>query len=180
MKAYILLSTNPVLISLDRFKQEKQPLNEDDWVAVLRLSILWGFEKMRISAMEKLESLVTDVVTKLLLGLEHHIEPWFKTSVETVVKRDRAPSEYEVQRLGWDISFKIMRIRETRLRYCEATVGKRKKMSVVCQRCKLMSGMDLLYPTEQQVKDKIDAIARSLDGRNVEEDLPLNSPSESK
>lgn len=93
--------------------------------------------------------------------------------MKVLVKRDTAPTEFEIHYPGmdWDLVFKIMKIRHCWLKYCELTVNRKRKLIAVCQRCKLRSAFDLIYVRPEDVQARIDAGVRSLGGTSPEERL---------
>lgn len=84
-----------------------------DWVPVLRLSTMWGFNAIRVRAIAKLSKvLALQPFSRLTLSERFDIEEWKIPAMEQIVQRNQPLSVSEIQQLDPVALCAIMSVRE--------------------------------------------------------------------
>ncbi|KAL5519555.1 hypothetical protein ACEPAH_1238 [Sanghuangporus vaninii] len=91
-------------------------LSEEEWLSVLSLSNMWGFSKIRQTAIEKLQNNDIDLITKIELAHKFDIREWLFGAYLALGKRLEPLSVEEGARLGYDFALKMANVREQLLR----------------------------------------------------------------
>lgn len=81
-----------------------------DWIDVLRVGTQWGLLELHQIAMTHLKSGV-EVVEKIHLAIELKITKWLPEGYRELVTRDKEISLDEEERLGWETTSKLFRLR---------------------------------------------------------------------
>lgn len=95
---------------------EDVPLSETEWLAVLNLSNMWGFTRIRQAAIDKLQDRDIDLVTKIEIAHKFDIREWLYNSYLTLGKREEPLTVDEGMRLGFDFALKMAQVRERLLK----------------------------------------------------------------
>ncbi|KAF9809200.1 hypothetical protein IEO21_07500 [Rhodonia placenta] len=83
----------------------------DEWVAVLKLSEMWGFTDLRKVAIKRLSNMRLDPVFKVSLAMTYHIPRWFIPGLVGIARRESSLEPKEAELLGWDCALKIAEVR---------------------------------------------------------------------
>lgn len=89
---------------------------EEEWLSVLSLANMWGFTKIRQTAIEKLQNNNIDLVTKIELAHRYDIREWLFGAYLALGKRLEPLTVDEGARLGYDFALKMASVREQLLR----------------------------------------------------------------
>jgi len=81
-----------------------------EWTSILDLSTRWGFESIRLLAIEQL-TLVTSPIEKIVLGRKYHVTEWPQEAYTAICKRAYALTPEEGLCLGAQEVNKISRAR---------------------------------------------------------------------
>jgi hypothetical protein len=86
----------------------------DEWTSVLRLATLWGFDKIRSAAINRMNNLVSDIPTvdKISLAHRYSVKNWFMDGLNELVVRGASISDDEAAKLGWKWTMRLFRERE--------------------------------------------------------------------
>jgi len=95
---------------------EDVPLSETEWLAVLNLSNMWGFTRIRQAAIDKIHDRDIDLVTKIEIAHKFDIREWYYTSYLMLGKREEPLTVDEGLRLGFDFALKMAQVRERLLK----------------------------------------------------------------
>lgn len=89
---------------------------EEEWLSVLSLANMWGFTKIRQTAIEKLQNNNIDLITKIELAHRYDIREWLFGAYLALGKRPEPLTVNEGARLGYDFALKMASVREQLLR----------------------------------------------------------------
>ncbi|EJC98678.1 uncharacterized protein FOMMEDRAFT_143095 [Fomitiporia mediterranea MF3/22] len=95
---------------------EDMDYSEEEWLSVLSLSNMWGFTRIRQTAIEKLQNNSIDLITKIELAHKYDIREWLFGAYLALGKRAEPLSVGEGARLGYDFALKMATVREQLLR----------------------------------------------------------------
>ncbi|TFK45102.1 hypothetical protein BDQ12DRAFT_621719 [Crucibulum laeve] len=88
-------------------------LTLDEWTSVLKLSTMWGMDRVRAFTISKMGILLkSNPVTQVILAREYHVDQWLLPGLNMLVKRAEMITTHEVELLGVDSALEIMKIRE--------------------------------------------------------------------
>lgn len=91
-------------------------LTDTEWLSVLDLANMWGFQKIRQTAIEKLQNNNIDLITKIELAHRYDIREWLYSSYLALGKREEPLTVDEGARLGYDFAIKMGQVRERLLK----------------------------------------------------------------
>lgn len=94
----------------------KIQLSKDRWIGILDLSHKWKFHDIRSFAISKLEDFHFGEVSKVELAHRYEISQWYMPAYVALAKRREPLSIAEAERLGFQFTLKMARVRELRLR----------------------------------------------------------------
>ncbi|THH08473.1 hypothetical protein EW145_g2676, partial [Phellinidium pouzarii] len=95
---------------------DEMEFSEKEWLSILSLANMWGFTKIRQTAIERLQHNNIDLVTKIELAHKYDIREWLFGAYLALGKRVEPLTVDEGARLGFDFAIKMARIREQLLR----------------------------------------------------------------
>ncbi|KAF5317256.1 hypothetical protein D9611_003670 [Ephemerocybe angulata] len=106
-----------VLCPMER-RETNQSLTQQQWIRVLRLSILWNFNDIRQKAIDMMNLTEPKLspFDKITLGKELNISAWLKSGYSELVTRGSSISLEEAQALGLQTAISLISIRESYLR----------------------------------------------------------------
>ena len=85
-------------------------LSQEQWISVLKLSHMWFFRRVRSLSIRKLQDL--DPVQKLRLSMSCEVNEWLTPAIDQLVKRLEPLTLEEASSIGFEMSMKLMRIRD--------------------------------------------------------------------
>ncbi|KIM82558.1 hypothetical protein PILCRDRAFT_820414 [Piloderma croceum F 1598] len=91
-------------------------MNQDQWVSVLKLSTMWGFDEIRKKAIAELSKINMDTLDKVVLARSYSVGDWLYEGYTALVKREASLSFEEAERLGYEIAFRLCQRREAAFR----------------------------------------------------------------
>ncbi|KAF7981775.1 hypothetical protein HWV62_31851 [Athelia sp. TMB] len=101
-----------ILIGLS--KQGTNPIRMEtkQWTAVLKLSTLWEFRKLRQKAIEELREMKSIPANKVVLGREYRVRSLLRLGYEELIVREARLSDKEKTQLGDKACIKVYEVRE--------------------------------------------------------------------
>ncbi|KAH0830150.1 hypothetical protein J3R83DRAFT_1498 [Lanmaoa asiatica] len=87
--------------------------NSTQWMPVLRLATLWGFDTIRKAAIDHLKVILSPA-SKIVIGKMYDLgfESWLLPAMHEIVRRHKSISVEEARRLGLDMTVKLASVRE--------------------------------------------------------------------
>ena len=95
------------------------PLTLEECKTIFDLTRMWGFDKVRRVAKDRIRThhwAFMASVAKINLALEFELEDWYLDAYNEIVSRKEPLTTEEMQKLGFDLSAKITKARETAVR----------------------------------------------------------------
>ncbi|THV06183.1 hypothetical protein K435DRAFT_849279 [Dendrothele bispora CBS 962.96] len=89
---------------------------EKEWIAILKVSTLWGFPQIRRLAIKYLTSNDMTALTKIQLARNYSIPRWLRSGYVELVKQIETLKIEDVESLGYPSSIRIFRVREQMIR----------------------------------------------------------------
>ncbi|KAG5634006.1 hypothetical protein H0H81_003941 [Sphagnurus paluster] len=88
-------------------------LTKEEWVSVLKLSVIWSMPKIRDYAIHWLSTdMVLSPIEKIVLARAHKVAVWLHEGVTSLVEsNDETPTLKELAPLGWETAAQILWIR---------------------------------------------------------------------
>lgn len=114
--ACLLRVMYPTAESLISGTQLALNLKKEEWVSVLKLSVLWNMSRIRDYAIHKLSTdptLLISPVEKILLARAHKVGAWLDEGLAALVRSDYRPTFEELATLGWETAARILWIRDS-------------------------------------------------------------------
>ncbi|KAF6761051.1 hypothetical protein DFP72DRAFT_30864 [Ephemerocybe angulata] len=138
-----------VLCPMER-RETNQSLTQQQWIWVLRLSILWNFNDIRQRAIEMMNLTEPKLspFDRITLGKELNIAAWLKSGYSELVTRGSSISFEEAQALGLQTAISLISIRESylRLKYSKHGLPATLDEQIISA---LQSEFDSIYLVEQ-------------------------------
>ncbi|KAL4076913.1 hypothetical protein V8B97DRAFT_1938176 [Scleroderma yunnanense] len=88
------------------------PLNDEEWVAVLKLSTMWEFDGLRKAAIDTLSVSKITAITKLVAAKQYNIDEWLLPALLALAQRPEPISVEEAHRIGLETTVKLASVRE--------------------------------------------------------------------
>ena len=111
------------MISLSKQATNPICLETKEWVAVLKLSTLWEFGKLRQKAIEELNKMESISVDKVVLGRDYRVRSLLKVGYEELIAREERLSDQEKTQLGDKACIKVYEAREMTVRTGKSAMG---------------------------------------------------------
>lgn len=83
----------------------------DEWTAILRLAVRWGFGTIRALSIQHLAPIATDI-DKIVLGRQYGIDQWLHEAFIAVCAREQSLTKEEGRRLTVDDIIEINAVRQ--------------------------------------------------------------------
>ena len=97
-------------------------LDKNEWLSVLKLATMWGYQGLRKRSVEKLDELKLDNIERLLMGRQFHVSAWLVKSYEALARRDETLTEEEGGLVGVSTVCQLAKLRELSWHFaCVAT-----------------------------------------------------------
>lgn len=87
-------------------------LDKNEWLSVLKLATMWGYQGLRKRSVEKLGELKLDHIERLLIGRRFHVSAWLVRSYEALARRGEGLTEEECGLVGLGTVCQIAKLRE--------------------------------------------------------------------
>lgn len=91
-------------------------MEERQWIYALKLSHMWGFEKIREMAIQELETGDFDVKLQLMLSMQYDVDHWYRSAIAALVRREQALTLEESHEIGLVLAVRLARVRERRIK----------------------------------------------------------------
>jgi len=88
------------------------PLNDEQWIAVLKLSTMWEFDGLRMAAIDTLGHSKINAVDKLVAAKRYNIDEWLLPALLSLAQRPELISIEEGHRIGLETALKLASVRE--------------------------------------------------------------------
>ncbi|KIM53064.1 hypothetical protein SCLCIDRAFT_1223238 [Scleroderma citrinum Foug A] len=88
------------------------PLNDEQWMAVLKLSTMWEFDGLRKAAIDTLGYSKINAVDKLVAANRYNIDEWLLPALLSLAQRPESFSIEEGHRIGLETALKLASVRE--------------------------------------------------------------------
>ena len=98
-------------------------LSKEQWTSVLELAHMWGFERIRKRAVEKLDTVLEDAMQMISLGERYEITNWMLRGYEILAAREAPLTPDEGHQLGVTVAMKLVQVREERIAVQSRTEG---------------------------------------------------------
>ncbi|EIW74321.1 hypothetical protein CONPUDRAFT_33640, partial [Coniophora puteana RWD-64-598 SS2] len=95
------------------FRHDDQPVTQEEWVAVLKLTHRWEMAELHRVAMESLSAMPMDPVEKAGLAQDLDIQEWKLPAYQEIARRSEPLTMSDVDRLGLDTILKLAAVRES-------------------------------------------------------------------
>ncbi|KAG6327519.1 hypothetical protein ID866_11570 [Astraeus odoratus] len=89
------------------------PLGITEWTAVLKLSTLWEFDKLRKAAISSLHGICLNAIDRVVLSKQYNINEWLLPALNELARRPESISFEEASRLGFEIALNLASVRES-------------------------------------------------------------------
>ncbi|KAL4068133.1 hypothetical protein J3A83DRAFT_4413724 [Scleroderma citrinum] len=89
-----------------------EPLGNEQWISVLKLSTMWEFDGLRRSAINNLASKSMNPVDKFSLAILYDVTEWIMPALLKLAQRPEPISFEEGRRLGFETALKLASVRE--------------------------------------------------------------------
>ncbi|PIL23505.1 hypothetical protein GSI_14817 [Ganoderma sinense ZZ0214-1] len=91
------------------------PLELDEWTHVLKLTTLWGFDRLRQASIDALRQLLEreDPVRWVALARKYEVREWLLPSLHALARREKALQVHEAEQLGISTAMKMAEVRES-------------------------------------------------------------------
>ncbi|KAJ7699018.1 hypothetical protein B0H17DRAFT_1196605 [Mycena rosella] len=86
-------------------------LSMEHWISVLKLATMWRLLETRDLAITQLGSRVEDGMESIMLARAYHVSPWLRNGYFALAQKGFSTEDAQI--LGWEVAFKISRLRET-------------------------------------------------------------------
>jgi hypothetical protein len=88
------------------------PTNADEWIAVLRLSTSWSLPMIRKKAIQSLATYNIDVEVMVQVAKDCKVPDLLLRGYKGIVQRQEEIEVEEAERLGWETTLSLLRIRD--------------------------------------------------------------------
>ncbi|KAF7981777.1 hypothetical protein HWV62_31855 [Athelia sp. TMB] len=133
-----------------------------EWAAVLKLSTLWEFGKLRLTAIKELRKMESISLDKVVLGRDYHVRSLLKAGYAELVVREDRLSDQEKKQLGDKVCIKVYEAREMALRAEFDDLG-----------YSLIEGRDLAS-AKKLVEERFEAELRDAQGEGDEVEMEVD------
>ncbi|EIW61108.1 uncharacterized protein TRAVEDRAFT_104976, partial [Trametes versicolor FP-101664 SS1] len=86
-------------------------LTKDNWMSVLKLADMWGFDDVRDKAIAELRRLIPGSAERVRIARRFGIAGWVEPALKELVQQDML-SAGDLEALGWDMAARLIQIRE--------------------------------------------------------------------
>jgi len=97
---------------MGRARASQCPLNDEQWIAVLKLSTMWEFDGLRMAAIDILGHSKINAVDKLVAAKRYNIDEWLLPALLSLAQRPELISIEEGHRIGLETALKLASVRE--------------------------------------------------------------------
>jgi hypothetical protein len=101
----------------------------DEWMSVIKMSSLYGFEDARSLCIEELSKVNISPVHKLSLGQQYNVQAWVKEGYEALIAKEEIMTPEELLAnaniVGWATMAKILQLRESGVSLTMQSISKR-------------------------------------------------------
>jgi len=85
---------------------------QEEWVSVLKLSTMWGFDDIRNLAITQLDALKLGPIDKIALAKAYRVPLWLRSGCKDLVLQTKVISVEEAEKIGFPTAIRIFHARE--------------------------------------------------------------------
>ncbi|KAI0761524.1 hypothetical protein BD413DRAFT_617048 [Trametes elegans] len=90
----------------------RRVLDKGEWLHVLRLAEMWGFEAVRKQAVRELSRLVSQHAERFALAHQFSIPGWIEPALQHLARQDTLSAE-DFRWLGWETAARLVQVRDS-------------------------------------------------------------------